>query len=98
MIGVSCQDRICFLEMQDAKHFNCLGEELCGELSAIKRQFRILSRFSATISSESFERINCWRQRVYNGPDYKEGIRSFFEKRAPQYVGKASDLDIHKDK
>lgn len=67
-------------------------------ISAIKRQFRILSRVSATISSESFERINYWRQRVYNGPDYKEGIRSFFEKRAPQYVGKASDLDIQKNK
>ena len=62
-------------------------------ISAIKRQFRILSRAASTMSSESFERINAYRTKVYRGEDYKEGITSFFEKRAPQYKGKASDLD-----
>lgn len=62
-------------------------------ISAIKRQFRILSRATSTMSSESFERINAYRTKVYRGEDYKEGIMSFFEKRTPQYKGKASDLD-----
>lgn len=62
-------------------------------ISAIKRQFRILSRASTVISAESFERINAYRNRVYSGEDYKEGINSFLEKREPHYKGKASDLD-----
>ena len=62
-------------------------------ISAIKRQFRILSRASTVISAENFERINSYRARVFKGEDYKEGINSFLEKRAPQYKGKASDLD-----
>jgi methylmalonyl-CoA decarboxylase len=65
-------------------------------ISAIKRQFRILSRASTTLSSEAFERINAYRTKVYKGADYLEGINSFLEKRAPQYNGKASDLDTHK--
>lgn len=62
-------------------------------ISAIKRQFRILSRASTVISAESFERINSYREYVFKGDDYKEGIRSFLEKREPKYKGKASDLD-----
>lgn len=62
-------------------------------MSAIKRQFRILSRAASTISSESFERINDYRRHVFQGEDYKEGIRSFLEKRTPEYHGKATDLD-----
>ena len=62
-------------------------------VSAIKRQFRILSKASAVISSEGFEKINAYRTRVYKGADYLEGINSFLEKRDPHYTGKASDLD-----
>ena len=62
-------------------------------ISAIKRQFRILSRASTVISAENFERINAYRARVFEGDDYREGIQSFLEKRPPQYKGKASDLD-----
>ena len=62
-------------------------------ISAIKRQFRILSKAASVLSSESFERINYYRTEVYRGEDYKEGIRSFFEKCPPEYKGKASDLD-----
>ncbi len=62
-------------------------------ISAIKRQFRILSRASTVISAESFERINAYRTKVYEGADYKEGLASFFEKRKPVYKGKAADLD-----
>ena len=62
-------------------------------ISAIKRQFRILSKASSVISSEGFERINAYRTRVYKGTDYLEGINSFLEKRSPNFKGKASDLD-----
>lgn len=65
-------------------------------ISAIKRQFRILSRASTTLSSEAFERINSYRTKVYKGNDYREGINSFLEKRKPVYTGKASDLDTRK--
>lgn len=62
-------------------------------ISAIKRQFRILSRASTVISAENFERINAYRNLVYCGEDYREGINSFLEKRTPHYKGKAADLD-----
>ena len=62
-------------------------------ISAIKRQFRALSKAADVMPSETFERINAYRTKVYKGSDYQEGIRSFLEKRAPQYKGKASDLD-----
>lgn len=42
-------------------------------ISAIKRQFRILSRASTVISAENFERINAYRNLVYCGEDYREG-------------------------
>ena len=78
-----------------------LDEKFCAPLrrnsvlsvSAIKRQFRILSQAASNLSSESFERINAYRAKVYQGEDYREGITAFFDKRAPQYKGKAADLD-----
>ena len=76
------------------EHFlNPLRRNSVMSISAIKRQFRILSKASSVIPSESFEKINAYRTRVYKSADYLEGINSFLEKRAPVYRGKASDLD-----
>lgn len=96
-LNVGLINRVTSLENLD----NLLEEQFLAPLrrnsvlsiSAIKRQFRILSRASTVISAENFERINYYRARVFQGEDYKEGIKSFLEKRPPQYKGKASDLD-----
>ncbi len=80
-------------QMLDVKILNPLRRNSVLSISAIKRQFRTLTRASHSINSESFERINAYRQKVYQGSDYKEGINSFLEKRTPQYSGKATDLD-----
>ena len=32
MVEVVIKDRICYVEMQDAKHLNCLSEQMCTEL------------------------------------------------------------------
>ena len=77
----------------DALNVGLINRNSIVSISAIKRQFRILSKASTVLTSESFERINAYRTRVYKGDDYLEGIRSFLEKRAPEYKGKASDLD-----
>lgn len=80
-------------EMLEEKFLAPLRRNSVLSISAIKRQFRILSKAASTLSSESFERINAYRNKVYRGEDYKEGINSFLEKRAPVYKGKATDLD-----
>ena len=79
--------------VMEEQFLNPLRRNSVLSISAIKRQFRILSRASTVISAENFERINAYRTRVFKGEDYKEGINSFLEKREPQYKGKASDLD-----
>jgi len=81
-------------QLLEDKFLNPLRRNSVVSISAIKRQFRILSRSATVISSESFERINSYRKKVYQGGDYKEGIRSFLEKRTPSFTGKASDLDL----
>ncbi len=80
-------------QLLEDRFLNPLRRNSVLSISAIKRQFRILSRAATVISSESFEKINSFREKVYRGADYAEGINAFLEKRTPQYTGKASDLD-----
>lgn len=80
-------------QLLEERFLNPMRRNSVLSISAIKRQFRILSRAATVISSESFEKINSFRDKVYRGADYAEGINAFLEKRTPQYTGKASDLD-----
>lgn len=80
-------------KLLEVKILNPLRRNSVLSVSAIKRQFRMLTKASHSINAENFERINSYRQKVYQGPDYKEGIKAFLEKRTPQYTGKAADLD-----
>ncbi|MBQ6765743.1 MAG: methylmalonyl-CoA decarboxylase [Paludibacteraceae bacterium] len=80
-------------QLLEERFLNPLRRNSVLSISAIKRQFRILSRAATVISSESFEKINSFRDKVYRGADYAEGINAFLEKRSPQYTGKAFDLD-----
>lgn len=81
-------------ELLENRFLNPLRRNSVLSISAIKRQFRILSRAATVISSESFEQINSYRDKVYRGDDYREGLASFLEKRPAVYKGKASDLDL----
>ena len=55
-------------------------------ISVIKEQLRILSG-SSSLSPETFERIQGLRRLVYDSNDYREGKRSFMEKRPPVFRG-----------
>ncbi len=56
-------------------------------VSVIKRQFRLLLK-GTPIPAETFEEIQGLRRKVYDSDDYKEGILSFKEKRAPVFKGR----------
>lgn len=55
-------------------------------VQVIKEQFRILAG-AHPLSPSVFERIQGLRRKVYDSHDYQEGIRSFLEKRPPQFKG-----------
>ncbi|MCF0165025.1 MAG: methylmalonyl-CoA decarboxylase [Bacteroidales bacterium] len=77
----------------EEKLLNPLRRNSIIAISAIKNQFRLLNKSSVSLSTEDFELLQQWRNKVYSGPDYKEGIKSFLEKRAPNFVLSSKDLD-----
>ncbi|WP_348261113.1 methylmalonyl-CoA decarboxylase [Telmatobacter sp. DSM 110680] len=55
-------------------------------ISLLKEELRLLSA-SHNLGPETFERVQAMRRLVYDSKDYQEGIKAFFEKRAPQFQG-----------
>jgi methylmalonyl-CoA decarboxylase len=56
-------------------------------ISLLKEELRLLSA-SHNLSPETFERVQALRRQVYDSEDYREGIRAFLAKRAPNFRGK----------
>jgi methylmalonyl-CoA decarboxylase len=56
-------------------------------ISLLKEELRLLS-ISHNLGPETFERVQAMRREVYDSDDYQEGIRSFFERRAPHFQGR----------
>jgi methylmalonyl-CoA decarboxylase len=56
-------------------------------ISLLKEQLHVLTE-AHPLTPEGFERIQAIRRRIYDSDDYQEGIRSFFERRAPQFQGR----------
>lgn len=55
-------------------------------ISLLKEQLHVLAE-STPLTPEGFQRIQAIRRRIYDSADYQEGIKSFFERRAPQFQG-----------
>lgn len=55
-------------------------------IGLLKEQLRVLGG-ATPLTPEAFERIQALRRRIYDSADYQEGIRSFFERRAPRFEG-----------
>jgi methylmalonyl-CoA decarboxylase len=55
-------------------------------ISLLKEELRLLSA-SHNLGPETFERVQAMRRLVYDSKDYQEGIKAFFEKRAPKFQG-----------
>ena len=56
-------------------------------VSLLKEELRLLS-IPHNLGPETFERVQAMRRQVYDSGDYQEGIRSFFERRAPNFQGR----------
>ena len=43
LVNSIIKDRICFVEMQNADHFNCLSTEMCQELAEAVQQAYLMN-------------------------------------------------------
>jgi len=68
-----------------------IAEQICQNsplaVGVIKEQFHYLSETGVAMPPILFERISGLRRKVYDSHDYGEGLRSFKEKRKPNYLG-----------
>jgi methylmalonyl-CoA decarboxylase len=56
-------------------------------LASVKEQLRLLAQ-AAPLTPDVFERIQELRGHVYQSEDYREGLRAFYDKRKPVFMGK----------
>jgi methylmalonyl-CoA decarboxylase len=56
-------------------------------ISLLKEELRVLAE-AHPLNPEGFQRIQAIRRRIYDSTDYHEGIRSFFERRPPNFQGR----------
>ena len=56
-------------------------------ISLLKEQLRVLSE-STPLNPNTCARIQSLRRQIYDSADYHEGIRSFLERRPPQFHGR----------
>jgi len=56
-------------------------------IGLLKEELNVLAG-ATPLSPEGFERIQGLRRSIYDSADYQEGIRSFFERRAPHFTGR----------
>jgi methylmalonyl-CoA decarboxylase len=55
-------------------------------IGLLKEELHVLAG-ATPLTPEAFQRIQALRRRIYYSADYQEGIRSFFERRAPHFQG-----------
>lgn len=53
-------------------------------VAALKEAMRVLSG-AVALNPETYEYLHGLRRHVYFGPDYREGVRAFLEKRPPKF-------------
>lgn len=73
----------------DAKAHSIASEILTNSplvIALLKEQLQVLGE-AYPLNPATFERIQGMRREIYDSEDYREGIRAFFEKRAPRFIG-----------
>jgi methylmalonyl-CoA decarboxylase len=77
-----------------AGEIDAVLEEILGDIlqnapltiALLKEEIQVLAE-SHPLNPEAFERVQELRRRIYDSADYREGIRSFLEKRKPVFRG-----------